>query len=282
VLLHIREEFQADLAALLCRQAAIVILKTNLDEIASDTMLGRQLQKELLPTCFPDFAGIEASYVHQPSLGLAGDYYDFPDTGKGNLCAFLIADVSGKGIGAALYGAGAKAALSTFIRESPDPSVLLCRLNDFLCELMVRDLFLTLFIGIFEKDSGVLHYASAGHNKMILIKKTGELVYLSAEGIPLGLFPRTGYEKKTVAIDEGDILFLYTDGVTELENESLEFYGLNRLESFLLNHRNTDPDQLINSFCWSLEKFRGRRVPSDDITAVYMRFNSASDSKGFS
>jgi serine phosphatase RsbU (regulator of sigma subunit) len=147
---------------------------------------------------------------------------------------------------------------------------------------MVRDLFLTLFIGIFEKDSGVLHYASAGHNKMILIKKTGELVYLSAEGIPLGLFPRTGYEKKTVAIDEGDILFLYTDGVTELENESLEFYGLNRLESFLLNHRNTDPDQLINSFCWSLEKFRGRRVPSDDITAVYMRFNSASDSKGFS
>jgi len=254
----------------LCEQAKTVVLKGLLDEVEADTLKGQQVQEGLMPSVEPDTdSKLEIGSCFKGARGLAGDYYDYLGFEDQAYVGFAIADVSGKGVGPALFGASARATLKILAEQSPQcPGVALEGLNERLCETQDSSLFLTIFYCVFDLNRNRIFYASAGHNKMLLVRKDGSIEHLSAKGVPVGLFAGRDYESKTDSIGPGDSLVLYTDGITELENPSGELFGLERLEEFCQRQISAKSDDWTASLWQELDQYRDGVALSDDVTCL--------------
>jgi sigma-B regulation protein RsbU (phosphoserine phosphatase) len=193
----------------------------------------------------PDFhseENLQAFFV--PARFLGGDFYDIID--YGNHKYYIIADVSGKGLAAALYGARVKSSFQAFLQSDLPLNEVFSRVNDYLQQGNQDGFFCTLFAVQKEKQSNILHYCSAGHNNMLFIRN-GQSVLLSAKGIPLGLFNGFVYSLEEMELQEGDLLFLYTDGVTEAENSDLHIFGLERIKLLIENMWQEDLSRISQS-----------------------------------
>ncbi|ADW69861.1 PP2C family protein-serine/threonine phosphatase [Granulicella tundricola] len=190
--------------------------RRELEAQASELKAAFEIQSNLLPRTIPQIAGVEISCAWQPARTVSGDYYDVLPLSETRI-AICLADVSGKGISAALITANLQATLRAFAPEEPSPANLCRRLNQALCASLPTGRFVTMAYGILDRRHMTLTYELAGHNSPILLRGK-EVITLEGTGPVLGILPNATFEDHTIHLQPGDRLLLTTDGITEAFN----------------------------------------------------------------
>jgi sigma-B regulation protein RsbU (phosphoserine phosphatase) len=252
------------------------ILRTQLEQGASRR---RQLQDEereledveavqrgFLPREIPQLAGYEISGAWLPARFVGGDYFDIYAFSEVKL-AMSIADVSGKGMSAALLMSNLQAALKATASEQVPPDQLCAKVNRIIYGNVSPGKFITAFCGLLDGSCNRLVFTNAGHNAPILARRDGSWLRLGEGGAPLGLFPDWNYERGEVQLAAGDRLVLFTDGVTEVSAAAGEEFGEERLVTVLLEHRHLSAAELQERILAEVAKFSGGRF-EDDATLV--------------
>ena len=281
------EESDEKLLEALCTQAGVAIVRARLTEaflekqrIEESLKLAADIQMGMLPSTFPAFPDrkdfdLFASIV--PAKEVGGDFYDFFLIDKKHLC-FVIGDVSGKGIPAALFMALTKTQIKASSSRRRTPGDVLFRANNDLCHENESSMFCTLFYGIMNTETGEVTYANAGHNPPYLISENGEPKQIETTGgIALGVMDEMPFESATFMVPKSGSIFLYTDGVNEAMNEADEEYSYEKLEDYLKENSNGSITDMVNGNLDSVKKFAGSAPQSDDITVLAIRYFGKSD-----
>lgn len=234
--------------------------------------IAREIQQALVPHGFRNFDYFAVSGIHTPCHAVGGDYFDIFPLDK-NHTAFLVADVSGKGLGAALLTTMLQGAFSG-MTIGTDPAQVIHHLNRFLCDHAEVGRYATMFFGILD-SSGKLTYINAGHPSPLVLRR-GMVTELTTEGsFPVGLIPEADYDAKTATIEHGDTLILFSDGVTEAMNRTDEMFGTTRLRDALSGQQDPSIEQLQKAVLTSLEGFTRGASQADDITLLIIRYRAA-------
>ena len=276
------QEGDEKLLEALCIQAGVAIVRARLTEaflekqrIEESLKLAADIQMGMLPSTFPAFPerndfDLFAGII--PAKEVGGDFYDFFLIDKKHLC-FVIGDVSGKGIPAALFMALTKTQIKASSSRRRTPEDVLYRANNDLCHENESGMFCTLFYGIMNMETGEVTYANAGHNPPYIINKNSEPVQIeSTGGIALGVMEEMEFESATFTVSKGDSIFLYTDGVNEAMNEADEEYSYERLEDYLKENSTGSITDMVNKNLESVKEFAGAAPQSDDITVLALRY----------
>ena len=240
--------------------------------VLRDMEIAKQIQRSLLPTVPPALPGMSIAGSCLPAAHVGGDYFDYFLRGDDTL-DIVIADVSGHNVGAALIMAETRSVLRAHVQRTIPPGELLALLNNVLYDDLNRsELFISMFYVSYTFQSGILRYANAGHNRPLLLKQ-GESTCrdLDTEGLILGVLPEVSFEEKSIHLGKGDLLLLYTDGITESQNSSGDFFGIDKLCRIIEQRRNDTPDTIISMLFEDLDKFLGDAPPNDDITLVALK-----------
>jgi sigma-B regulation protein RsbU (phosphoserine phosphatase) len=230
----------------------------------------RQVQVALSPTIFkhPPFFEVAAASI--PSRHLGGDFYDLLAREDGS-SVFVLGDVSGKGIPAALLAAMAQGALQAQLLGGQQClEVVITSLNRVLVHKSASGRFLTLFCASLKED-GTFDYVNAGHNLPVLIRRDGSVEYLTTKSILLGAFDFATYKQMSTTLEPGDVVVMYTDGVTEAVNSANDMFGDERLEELLVRIRGKSAEQIQSSILDEVVAFTGDLPQGDDITLVTIK-----------
>jgi phosphoserine phosphatase RsbU/P len=267
----------ARLLSLFANQAAAAIETARMhraaiesERIEREMELAAAIQREILPHSLPEVAGVELAAANLPTRHVGGDYYDLFPLSRGRL-GFLVADVSGKGVPAALLVSTVHAAVHLQIDEARTVVDLVSRIDRHLRRYAATRKFLTLFFGLFEPDSGLLTYVSAGHNPALLLRRSGEMERLGATGVPVGMFPDASWRQVEVKLAHGDLLCAYTDGLTEAVNSAEEEFGLDRLAALIAGSGKTPLQDLCDRVLGEVAGFAAGMPQYDDQTLLLLR-----------
>lgn len=243
-------------------------IKKEKETLNQEMKVGQQVQNHILSNIHIIKDKITAKSGWIPCKELSGDFYDLIECNDGSHLA-IIGDVSGKGLPASLVTVASQACLRGQTLHQQNTGTLLDGLNKYLCIATNDEMFLTCFISHINSKEKILSYSSAGHNEMILYKKsTNEIISLSAKGLPCGMFELCEYQTKQIHYESGDILILYTDGVTEAEYE-LTQYGIEKLyDTIKENGQKCNAIELNQKIMDSVKKFVNKFPQSDDITLL--------------
>ena len=242
----------------------LVALKRELD-------VAQQVQMSALPADLPRSETHEVQALMTPAREVGGDFYDFFYLGD-TLLGLVIADVSGKGIPAALFTMMARTLLKGAARNFPSPARCLSEVNELLAEDNETCIFITLFYGVLDLRDGSFRYSNGGHNPPRLVRSDSRIEELpSTENLVLGVAPGHEYHNAEVRLAPGDALFLYTDGITEAQNSSEEEFGEERLDEKLASLGQATPRDVVTAVVDAVHAFAGDAPQSDDITCIAMR-----------
>jgi sigma-B regulation protein RsbU (phosphoserine phosphatase) len=231
----------------------------------------RAIQRSFLPQIVPQYAGWDIGAFWRPMREVAGDFYDLFALHDGRL-GVVIADVSGKGVPAALFMALTVTLMRFGMSLDLVPGDVVDRANMRLISDQQSRMFTTAFVGYLDLDSGVLQFASAGHNPPLLYRAaTGRREYLTASGVAMGLFREAGYAEGTVALVDDDVLVLYTDGITEVINAEEEEFGEERLEALVVREASRPAQELAEMIVESAATFGEGHGACDDETLVVIK-----------
>jgi serine phosphatase RsbU (regulator of sigma subunit) len=255
------------MAADLERHQALVMER---ERLRGELELSRQIQTEMLPRGPLRSAIAEIAGVSVPAREVGGDFFNYFDLADGRL-ALLVGDVSGKGVSAALLMANAQATLRARLPIETDLGALTDAFDRELDLNTPRNVYLTLFIGILEKDGRTLRYVNAGHNPQFLIRSHGPIEPLSSTGLPVALYAGHGYSESRIRVEHGDLLFFYTDGLVEAENAAGDMFGADRLQQLLAEAQSRDIDAVLRTVEDRVRAFRGNVEPFDDATMMALR-----------
>jgi sigma-B regulation protein RsbU (phosphoserine phosphatase) len=219
-------------------------------------------------------AGVELAAANLPTRHVGGDYYDLFSLSRGRL-AFLVADVSGKGVPAALLVSTVHAAVHLQIDEAKTVVDLVTRIDRHLRRYAATRKFLTLFFGLLEPDSGQLTYVSAGHNPALLLRRSGRMVRLNSTGVPVGMFPDASWRQETLTLSPGDLLCVYTDGLTEAVNLQEEEFGMERLSALITAGADMPLKRLCDRVLSDVSDFAADMPQYDDQTLLLLRRKEA-------
>jgi sigma-B regulation protein RsbU (phosphoserine phosphatase) len=236
-----------------------------------DLEIAREIQRWLLPAVSPVVAGFDLAFATRPANTVSGDYYDafYRDGGR---LLLIVADVAGKSIPAALLMATIQASLRTLAAAPVALEELVLGLNRYACANSLGGLrFTTAFLGELDLASRTMRYICAGHNPPVLRRAVGELERLEAGGLPLGVMASARFEQGVITLDSGDLLVVFTDGVTEAENERQEEYGEPRLLEVVRGICPGAASEALKTVMSAVDGFVGRTRQHDDITALVMR-----------
>jgi len=239
------------------------------EALERDLSIAREVQRELLPRAVPVIPGVQLAGICRPARAVGGDYFDYLQLGDEQL-GLVIADVAGKGVAAALHMACVQASVRSLFRSSADIGELNAQLNEHLCRSSSGSRYATLFTGRFDGSTGTLSYSNAGHHPPLLLHGD-EVVRLSEGGIPIGLFEGRRYRSDHHRLTPGDLLALFTDGVTETPDASEEEFGEARLIELLRRHREEPLEAIILRVFDELAEWSGGTEPYDDVTLVLAR-----------
>lgn len=255
--------------------STVVTLKHYIDDAAArideELKFAKDIQHSALPSIFPPFPEhkefeIFASMHTAKEVG--GDFYDFFLAG-GDKLAFLIADVSGKGIPAAMFMMSAKSLIKGYAESGRSADEAFTLANEKLCEGNDAGMFVTAWLGIINLETGEMEYANAGHNPPLIKKADGEFEYLkSRPGFVLAGMEGITYRKNTLSLEKGDRIYLYTDGVTEATNRAENLYGEDRLKNVLNTSLNLSAEELCCAVKKDVDDFVGDAPQFDDITML--------------
>ena len=238
------------------------------ERIRRELELGRRIQAEMLPHAPLKLGLTEVQGVSVPAKEVGGDFFNYFVLPSGQI-ALLVGDVSGKGVGAALLMANVQASLRTRLALGQDLAAIAREIDQDIEDNSPGPVYATLFVAILDMATRQLRYVNAGHHPQYVLRSQGGLEGLRATGMPVGLFAGHGYVEESVQLSANDLLFFYTDGCVEAENDAGEMFGAERLEALLLSAAGA-PDALhrIES---GIATFRQRREPFDDATLMTVR-----------
>lgn len=266
-----------DLLNSIAASAAVAIENARLYQVAiekgrleRELQLAHEVQVNLLPVELPQYPGWDFAARWDPAYEVAGDFYDLQTTAKDQVCA-VVADVSDKGMAAALFMALSRTIIRVSVLQSETLADGIRQANMLICQDSPSGMFVTLFYGQLNPITGQFTYVNGGHNPPIHYNaKTGRLNRLTRTGMALGVEIDAEYEQSMVWIEPGDFVLLYTDGVSEAFDQANQPFGEKRLEDLLLEHKQDSARELVDTIVESVKKFIGREQPSDDLTIVVL------------
>ena len=239
------------------------------DALERELSVAREVQRELLPREAPPIAGLELAGVCRPAIAVGGDYYDYLQDGDGRL-GLIIADVSGKGVSAALLMASLQASMRSRFPTADTPGSLAADLNQALYGSSSAARYATVFLATFDRETRRLSYTNAGHLPAILIQDE-DTARCDEGGVPIGMFEGVAYETGARTLAPGDLLALFTDGITEAPAPHGEEFGATRLAELLRAHRGRPLDTVIEIVLDALVQWSGPVDAHDDVTLVLAR-----------
>jgi sigma-B regulation protein RsbU (phosphoserine phosphatase) len=251
------------------RHQALVVEQERLHR---ELELSRLIQTEMLPRDPLRLGTAEIKGLSIPAREVGGDFFNYFALQDGRL-ALLVGDVSGKGVSAALLMANVQATLRARLPLETDLARLADGLDREIDAKTPHSVYLTLFLGILDMDRSVLRYVNAGHNPQFVLRQRGGIERLSSTGMPIALYAGQGYQESAVDIAAGDLLFFYTDGLVETENERDEMFGAERLESLLATEHDQRIDTILHRVDEAVRAFRGRADQFDDATMMALRID---------
>jgi serine phosphatase RsbU (regulator of sigma subunit) len=267
---QILDALAADAASIL-DNARLVERERERQRLEQEIGIARDIQQALLPKNFRDYPHIAVSGVNFPCLSVGGDYFDvFPLDDRRT--AFLLADVSGKGLGAALVTTMLQGALSGMTLGT-DPARVLNHVNRFLCDHVEVGRYATMFFGIID-DAGRLEYINAGHPSPVLLRNATAEEAFTEGSFPVGLVPEAEFCTAKLQLEPNDTLVLYSDGVTEAMDPDEQLYGVGRLRGVLTGKNEMPLDEIQKTVLESVENFARGARQADDLTMLLVRFRA--------
>ncbi|MCD4654673.1 PP2C family protein-serine/threonine phosphatase, partial [bacterium] len=267
----------------LANQAAVAVENANLynaaiekERMDQELAVAAEIQGALLPGVFPDNPDLLVNALTIPCRTVGGDFFDFfymPDKCYG----MVIADVSGKSIPAALLVSTFHGALCAMCEFVESLEFLAERLNDLLVTATPDNKFITAAFVVWNSSTREIVTLSAGHEPLLLVRKNGDIETLGAGGLILGMIPGAKYDSQKTRLEVGDMLCMYTDGVTDRLNSAGDRYDIDRLKSILLSGKDTSPAETVQSIFRELELFAAGEPPPDDQTMVLIKCREISD-----
>ena len=251
------------------RSREVIRLKTLAERERSEQelALAEETQKSLLPGCVPQFENYRIHAYNVPTRYVGGDFYDFLQLSSGDWMGVL-ADVSGKGMSAALLSSMVLGALSMEFHSGTPPQDVLARVNRLLCEKSLPGQFVTLFLFL-QNPQGTGQFISAGHNPTYLFRAaTGKIQKLFSDAFFLGMFEEATYESRPFQLGVGDILVVISDGVTDAQNPQQEMFGEQRLLQVIRQEAPSGGQAIEKQLLKSIEEFTQGTAQNDDITFV--------------
>jgi serine phosphatase RsbU (regulator of sigma subunit) len=272
----LREFTKDDLSLLtvMANIAAIRIENVRLAEIEEverimkrDLAQAADIQNQMLPGEAPEIAGADLAGYNAACRTVGGDYYDFFPYDDGRV-GLALGDVSGKGMPASLLMMELHARVQMLAEERMDMRSFMTRLNKATCERCPSNRFITFFFSVFDPATGELRFANAGHNPPIVLRADGKAEMLEGGGPVLGIMPAAPYSEQVVHLDRGDMLVLYSDGVTEATNHEYEEFAEERLIEVLRLRRDRPASNIVDAVTSALAEFAAGAPQADDITLL--------------
>jgi Stage II sporulation protein E (SpoIIE) len=234
----------------------------------------RQIQMSLLPREPPRVRGLDVAVRYLPMTAVAGDLYDFVELGPSRM-GILVADVAGHGVPAALVASMVKLAFSTHADHAHDPGRVLASMNRVLSR-QLEQVFVTAVYAVVDTERGVLTVANAGHPPLLIGRSNGSVQGSDERGLMLGFLSEATYTNTETDLREGDVILLYTDGVTEAQSPAGEFFDEDRVKRWLTAAGGGDPSRFSDRALHDLSQWRGHATFEDDVTFVVARFAAPS------
>ncbi len=250
------------------------------ERITRELEIAREIQANILPRAYPQGAGFEFGGSYRSALEVGGDYYDFIEHDSRHI-AFLVADVSGKSLPGMLVMLLTRDIVRKVSRNIIKPAELLCEVNHELLSNIKKGMFVTMFYGVLDKNTGRFEFASAGHNPLIVINsREGAAELVKTKGYPLGMMPPEQFNKRIESremnLADGDWLIQYTDGVNEAQNTAGEEFGMERFLNQLTLYKKAKPNGLVEEVLKNHAQFVGEARQFDDITMIALKWTGVS------
>lgn len=258
-------------------QTALALQNLNLQSVYIDKKrmdkeleMARVIQRRLMPQEIPQVHGLDIYGESRPCYEVAGDYYDIINNDEGNTF-MVIADVSGKGAGAAMIMANLQASIRVGLEITEDFEVFISRINNHVYKNTSSSEFITFFIGAWVAESNNFHYINAGHNPPVMIDKEGNVSTLDATGLILGVLPDQKYERRVIKVEEGSVIAIYTDGLEEAMNPKEEIFGQKRIIQCLMELRHHPAKEIVKKIQNSAIEFCEGKPLHDDLTMIVIK-----------
>ncbi len=261
----------SSVAALRIHNLALTQEAVERQRLERELTIARRLQVALIPERLPEVKGYRLYGATKPSRGVSGDYYQLVERAAGDEFVLAVADVSGKGISAAMLTGYLEAVASVPIEDGLPPHEIFNRVSPKLYERTPSNRFATMFLGVLEPSNGRFRFANAGHAPACLVRASGAVEWLESTGLPLGLLAPAEFELGEVLLETEDTLVVYSDGYTEAENPDGEEFGQDRLAEACLEHHDLEPAELAEAVDRALDAFASGRPFADDRTIVVVR-----------
>ncbi|MGE5233198.1 MAG: PP2C family protein-serine/threonine phosphatase [Acidobacteriota bacterium] len=260
----------ANQAAIALENARLHVQALEKERLEREMELAAEIQRRILPKSVPTVGGFDLYGWNRPARQVGGDYFDFLPLQGGRL-GLTVGDVSGKGIAAALLVSTLHSAIRLLLDRIEVGPTLLQRLNQHILDSSAPNKFITLLLAELEPASAVVRYLNAGHNPGVLVGQDGRVLTLGPGGLPLGLMPRATYREERLELRPGDLLCLYTDGITECMTPEDEEFGIERLTALLREHNRLPLSELAARIEATTDEFARGQPQGDDQTLLLLR-----------
>ncbi|TAK63083.1 MAG: protein serine phosphatase, partial [Bacteroidetes bacterium] len=257
-------------ATLAIENARLHEAEIAIQRVERELEVAAQIQQQILPKTLPKIEGIQIGAMSVPCHAVGGDFYDVYQLDDHRI-VMTIADVSGKGIPAALLVSTLHASLHAYRELHTSLVELAAKLNQFIYDNSTTEKFITFVLCVIDTRTSTLHCVNAGHCFPLVIRADGTMEELKKNGFGLGMLPGSRYNEETTELRPGDILTLYTDGVSESMNEKRELYGNERLHKVLNRYRGFDVNEMMDEIMKDVKKFSENPAQDDDLTMVILK-----------
>ncbi|MEK6411120.1 MAG: PP2C family protein-serine/threonine phosphatase, partial [Acidobacteriota bacterium] len=263
--------------------ASVASIKIENDRLLDERLEKRRMEEELKvaseiqmrlqPFAPPKIDGWDMTGVSFPCREIGGDYYDFIHRKRDSHLIVAVGDVSGKGTGAALLMSSLHAAVRAQSQTRATISEVMGEINQYIFENSPSNKFLTLFYGGLDPQNGTLTYSNGGHNAPMLVRTSGDVERLDTGGLPIGMMQGVAYEEASIVFQPGDVLVIYSDGITESINERDEEFEEERLIEVVKNNLGRSASGIRDRIDEALSRFVGTTAPVDDMTLMIIKRN---------
>jgi len=264
----------ANVAATRLEHTRLAVMERREQQRTRDLDQAAEIQRAILPAGSPDNAYVDAAGHNNSCRTVGGDYYDFFPYDDGRL-GLVLGDVAGKGMSAAMLMSNLQARVQILAEDPGELATKVWRLDQAVARNSPDNRFITLFFAVVEPEKKEMTYCNAGHNPPLLVRADGSVERLEVLGSVLGMLPELGYEERTCSFGPGDMLVVFSDGVTEAESPAGEEYGDESLAEWLIGTKTTCAAELVEGILLEVDRFTEGAPAGDDVTVLVARYRDA-------
>ncbi|MDX1640838.1 MAG: GAF domain-containing SpoIIE family protein phosphatase [Balneolaceae bacterium] len=257
-------------SAQILENARLLEEEKTLIALQSELEMAGEIQRKLLPDKSPEISDFEMYAVNIPAKSVGGDYYDFVPLSDHRL-AFCLADITGKGMPAAMLMASLQATLRSQVMVNEECTTCMTRTNKLLFKNTESTKFATMFYGTLDTETGILDYTNGGHDCPILFRPGQEPIQLETTGLILGILEDSEYTKEQIKLKPGDLLFLFSDGITEAMDPDMEMYGIERVQELINQNKEKKVTEIADILLADIRSHAKSADQSDDITMMLIK-----------